>query len=134
LRKSQERVAYLRAALGGSTTMASNEGSNPPNPPTPSVNIPAPSTTEPTIDAKVNAKPISGPAAGAKKKKDKGEKGGEKGEKGGDKGAIVDDDKEQRRRPGMILTEPVKGTRDFTPDEMRVRNWLFGHWKYVFSL
>lgn len=23
------------------------------------------------------------------------------------------------------------GTRDFLPDEMRLRNWLFGHWAQV---
>jgi len=27
--------------------------------------------------------------------------------------------------------QPPKGTRDFYPDEMRLRNWLFGHWKEV---
>lgn len=33
-----------------------------------------------------------------------------------------DDSKpEQRKRPGMIVLEPVKGTRDFAPDDMRVR-------------
>jgi histidyl-tRNA synthetase len=90
---------------------------------------PSSSTTEPTIDAKVNAKPISGPAAGGKKKK---EKGADKGAEGADK--VADDDDQQRRRPGMIITEPVKGTRDFVPDEMRVRNWLFGHWKEVARL
>ena len=93
---------------------------------------PTTSSTEPTIDNKVNAKPISGPAAGAKKKG--GDKGGNKGkgaDKGGDKSGDKEDDGAQRRRPGMIITEPVKGTRDFTPDDMRVRNWLFGHWKYV---
>lgn len=85
---------------------------------------PTTSTTEPTIDAKV-AKPMSGPAAGGKKKEKK-EKGGDKKKKGGD----GDDDDYPRRRPELIITEPVKGTRDFPPDEMRVRNWLFGHWRY----
>jgi histidyl-tRNA synthetase len=30
-----------------------------------------------------------------------------------------------------IDLQPVKGTRDFYPDDMRVRNWLFGHWRAV---
>jgi histidyl-tRNA synthetase len=30
-----------------------------------------------------------------------------------------------------IDTAPVKGTRDFFPEEMRVRNWLFGRWRAV---
>ena len=29
----------------------------------------------------------------------------------------------------MIDLKPVKGTRDFFPDEMRLRNWLFNIWK-----
>ena len=31
----------------------------------------------------------------------------------------------------MIDLQPVKGTRDFFPDEMRVRNWLFQVWRSV---
>lgn len=30
--------------------------------------------------------------------------------------------------------QPPKGTRDFYPEEMRLRNWLFGHWKEVARL
>ena len=30
---------------------------------------------------------------------------------------------------GLIDVEPIKGTRDFPPEDMRVRNWLFNHWK-----
>lgn len=30
--------------------------------------------------------------------------------------------------------QPPKGTRDFYPEDMRLRNWLFGHWKEVASL
>ncbi len=69
-------------------------------------------------------KPISGPAAGAKNK----EKGKEKDGKKRDK----EDKEEQKKKPVMITTEPVKGTRDFPPDDMRVRNWLFGQWRYFF--
>lgn len=89
------------------------------------------STTQPVAPPEPTkpAKPISGPAAGAKKggeKKEKKEKGDAK-----KKGKGEDDDVDYvRRRPDLIITEPVKGTRDFAPDEMRVRNWLFGHWRY----
>jgi histidyl-tRNA synthetase len=34
---------------------------------------------------------------------------------------------------GMNLTPP-RGTRDFFPDEMRLRNWLFGHFREVSRL
>ncbi|CAN0537005.1 unnamed protein product, partial [Laminaria digitata] len=27
--------------------------------------------------------------------------------------------------------KPVKGTRDVFPEDMRLRNWLFGHWRDV---
>ncbi|EKX55561.1 histidyl-tRNA synthetase [Guillardia theta CCMP2712] len=30
--------------------------------------------------------------------------------------------------------KPPKGTRDFYPEDMRMRNWLFGHWKDVARL
>ena len=30
-----------------------------------------------------------------------------------------------------IDSKPVKGVRDFYPDDMRVRNWLFEHWRSV---
>ncbi|TVR10861.1 MAG: histidine--tRNA ligase [Planctomycetota bacterium] len=30
-----------------------------------------------------------------------------------------------------IDTQPVKGTRDVYPDDMRVRQWLFAHWRKV---
>jgi len=32
---------------------------------------------------------------------------------------------------GMVDTNPPRGTRDFLPDDMRLRNWLFGHWASV---
>ena len=34
----------------------------------------------------------------------------------------------------MIDLQPVKGTRDFFPDEMRLRNWLFEVWRNVSEL
>lgn len=34
-------------------------------------------------------------------------------------------------RKQMIDLQPPKGTRDFPPEEMRVRNWLFGHFRQV---
>jgi histidyl-tRNA synthetase len=30
-----------------------------------------------------------------------------------------------------ISTKPVKGMRDFFPEDMRIRRWLFGHWRSV---
>lgn len=30
-----------------------------------------------------------------------------------------------------IDLQPVKGTRDFYPEDMRVRTWLFGHWRAI---
>jgi histidyl-tRNA synthetase len=30
-----------------------------------------------------------------------------------------------------IDLQPVKGTRDFYPEDMRLRSWLFGHWREV---
>ena len=30
-----------------------------------------------------------------------------------------------------ISTKPVKGTRDFFPEDFRLRNWLFEHWRAV---
>ena len=31
--------------------------------------------------------------------------------------------------PMTITLQPVKGTRDFYPAEMRLRNWLFDIWR-----
>jgi hypothetical protein len=31
----------------------------------------------------------------------------------------------------MIDTQPPRGTRDFMPDDMRLRNWLFNHFRQV---
>ncbi len=31
--------------------------------------------------------------------------------------------------PSVIDTQPVKGTRDFYPDDLRVRSWLFEKWR-----
>lgn len=39
--------------------------------------------------------------------------------------------KEQTGRGGMIETEPLAGTRDFIPQDMKLRSWLFGQWKEV---
>jgi histidyl-tRNA synthetase len=75
-------------------------------------------TPTPTVPAtKIKTGGTSAHAAGKKKEKKDNEK-----------------DTEQRKRPGMIVLEPVKGTRDFAPDDMRVRNWLFGKWKEIARL
>ena len=29
----------------------------------------------------------------------------------------------------MMNLAPLRGTRDFFPDDMRLRNWLFGHFR-----
>jgi hypothetical protein len=34
-------------------------------------------------------------------------------------------------KKGMVELEPVIGTRDFYPEDMRVRNWLFGSFREV---
>jgi len=39
--------------------------------------------------------------------------------------------KQQQQQLPKLDTNPPKGTRDFYPDEMRMRNWLFGHWRDV---
>ena len=35
------------------------------------------------------------------------------------------------KKQQMIDLNPPKGTRDFPPEEMRVRNWLFDHFREV---
>ena len=37
----------------------------------------------------------------------------------------------KKARTKMIDLQPPKGTRDFPPEEMRVRTWLFGHFRDV---
>lgn len=31
----------------------------------------------------------------------------------------------------LVDTQPVRGTRDFPPEDMRLRNWLFAHFREV---
>ena len=33
----------------------------------------------------------------------------------------------------LLSTQPYKGTRDFYPDDMRLRNWFFGVMREVFE-
>ena len=61
-----------------------------------------------------SGKGVSRPQGGGKGKKDKDSKKGE-----------------EAAKPAGISTEPVTGSRDFYPDEMRVRNWLFGSFRDV---
>lgn len=44
-----------------------------------------------------------------------------------------DDKKDSTQQPKQekLDLQPPRGTRDFYPEEMRVRNWLFGHWRQV---
>lgn len=37
----------------------------------------------------------------------------------------------RNEKKGMIEIEPVMGTRDFYPEDMRVRNWLFDNFRAV---
>ena len=39
--------------------------------------------------------------------------------------------KRSSKGKALIDTDPVQGTRDFPPEEMRVRNWLFNEWRQV---
>ncbi len=57
-------------------------------------------------------------AEGGKKDKEKGK--GKKEEKQAAGGAKA-----------MVSVEPPTGTRDFYPEDMRVRNWMFGHFREV---
>jgi hypothetical protein len=36
---------------------------------------------------------------------------------------------ERAAKQELIDLQPPRGTRDFAPDEMRLRNWLFGHFR-----
>ena len=57
---------------------------------------------------------------------------------GGRASAAVVQDKEKKVGKGgaqeVLDLQPPKGTRDFYPEDMRQRNWLFGHWKDVARL
>jgi histidyl-tRNA synthetase len=37
----------------------------------------------------------------------------------------------QQQKAEPLDTNPVKGTRDFYPPDLRLRNWLFAHWRNV---
>jgi histidyl-tRNA synthetase len=56
---------------------------------------------------------------------------------GGRASAAVVQDKDKAASKGSggksekLDLQPPKGTRDFYPEDMRLRNWLFGHWKEV---
>lgn len=41
--------------------------------------------------------------------------------------------KKKNKKQDVLETQPVKGTRDFFPEEMRQRTWLFNHWRSVAS-
>ncbi|CAM9589385.1 unnamed protein product [Ascophyllum nodosum] len=66
------------------------------------------------------------------------EGGGEGGRGGGRTSAAVLQDAERRSNAGesarpmeKLDLNPPKGTRDVFPVGMRLRNWLFGHWRHV---
>jgi histidyl-tRNA synthetase len=44
--------------------------------------------------------------------------------------AKTDANKKQTKQP-TLNTNPPKGTRDFYPEDMRLRTWLFDHWRSV---
>mmetsp|Transcript_61363 Transcript_61363/g.126719 ORF Transcript_61363/g.126719 Transcript_61363/m.126719 type:complete len:678 (+) Transcript_61363:11-2044(+) len=62
---------------------------------------------------------------------------GDDGKKKGDKKADKKADKKggakkgKEAGPKMIDVEPCMGTRDFYPEDMRIRNWMFGHFRAV---
>lgn len=39
--------------------------------------------------------------------------------------------KEKSNMSGLITTDPPRGTRDFPPEEMRMRTWLFDNFREV---
>lgn len=51
---------------------------------------------------------------------------------GGRSGSIVAPLVENEEEVQKIDVNPPKGTRDFAPDDMRLRNWLFNHFKEVY--
>jgi len=77
---------------------------------------------------------IDAAVAKLKELKDKLPKGGGPGDKKKDKKdkKVKDDSKGgEKGNSKMIDTEPVSGTRDFYPEEMRARTYLFQHFKDV---
>jgi len=53
-------------------------------------------------------------------------------EKSSNKNKRSNKGKSKQSTPQIQLeTNPVKGTRDFYPEEMKVRTWLFAHWRRV---
>mmetsp|Transcript_3855 Transcript_3855/g.8250 ORF Transcript_3855/g.8250 Transcript_3855/m.8250 type:complete len:480 (-) Transcript_3855:180-1619(-) len=50
-----------------------------------------------------------------------------------EKGAKITEPQDAQSR-GLIDTQPPRGTRDFPPEEMRLRNWLFGEFAAVSRL
>ncbi len=48
--------------------------------------------------------------------------------------AVADDQRSEPKPSGVVDLQPPRGTRDFYPKEMALRNWLFGHWRDVAAL
>eukprot|EP00590_Aulacoseira_subarctica_P003950 CAMPEP_0172423838 /NCGR_PEP_ID=MMETSP1064-20121228/17768_1 /TAXON_ID=202472 /ORGANISM="Aulacoseira subarctica , Strain CCAP 1002/5" /LENGTH=470 /DNA_ID=CAMNT_0013165385 /DNA_START=177 /DNA_END=1588 /DNA_ORIENTATION=+ len=49
--------------------------------------------------------------------------------------AVSDNKSNLMKQKALVLdTNPVKGTRDFYPEDMRLRTWLFNHWRNVGQL
>lgn len=55
---------------------------------------------------------------------------------GGRSGSIVAPlvNEKEEEEVEKIDVNPPKGTRDFAPEDMRLRNWLFNHFKEVYQL
>ena len=47
--------------------------------------------------------------------------------------AAVTQEKSAPRAGGLVDLQPPRGTRDFYPEDMALRNWLFGAWRRVAS-
>lgn len=43
-------------------------------------------------------------------------------------------DKNKKKKKSAVDTDPLPGLRDFYPEDLRVRNWLFGQWREVARL
>mmetsp|Transcript_61852 Transcript_61852/g.182629 ORF Transcript_61852/g.182629 Transcript_61852/m.182629 type:complete len:532 (-) Transcript_61852:120-1715(-) len=53
---------------------------------------------------------------------------------GGGGDAAPSGKKTKKKKAARFDTNPPKGTRDFYPPDMRLRNWLFDHWKAVAAM
>jgi len=72
-----------------------------------------------------------GPNSGVRPQKQPKGAEGETGNKSGKTKPVNTNTSKRGRKKGVIEVEPTSGCRDFYPEEMRVRNYLFDAWRYV---